>query len=158
MGNKCNDYLEVFYGLDKHEHLPIKLSLHLLFCRKCRTTVRTLTKTEKLLSEKAMAPSRESSKTAASVLNAIENTNLDYHENKTSLRKWALSGTGLFACLLIMVPLLILKGQDFLSLVSTISFSAMICIWCSLFVGNNMDFFVKMSSKMDSKTTGNPMA
>lgn len=154
MGNKCNDFLEIFYGLDKQEHLPIKLSLHLLFCRECRTTVRKLTKAEKLLLEKAVAPSRESSKTAASVLNAIENTNLDFHENKTSLRKWALSGTGLFACLVIMVPLLIIKGQDFLSLVSTISFSTMICTWCFLFVGNNMDFFVKMSSKMEAKING----
>ncbi|MDO4506132.1 MAG: hypothetical protein Q4B64_04225 [Spirochaetales bacterium] len=153
MGNKCNDYLEIFYGLDKHEILPLKLSLHLLFCKECRTTVRTLTKAEKLLSEKALSTSNDSSKTAASVLSAMEETNLDYHEKQTSLRNWALSGTGLLACMIIMIPLLILKGQDFLSVVSTISFSAMLCIWCGLFVGNNMDYFVKMSSRIDSRNS-----
>lgn len=154
MENKCNEYLDVFYGLDKHEHLPLKLSMHLLFCKECRTTVRNLTKAEKLLSEKAMTASDDSSETAANVLNSIAKINLNYHEKKTSLRKWALSGTGLFACFIIMIPLLIIKEQDFLSLISTISLSALLCIWCGLFVGNNMDYFVKMSSRLDSKIHG----
>ncbi|WP_407398727.1 hypothetical protein [Treponema sp.] len=154
MENKCNEYLDVFYGLDKHEHLPLKLSMHLLFCKECRTTVRNLTKAEKLLSEKAMTASDDSSETAANLLNSIAKINLNYHEKKTSLRKWALSGTGLFACFIIMIPLLIIKEQDFLSLISTISLSALLCIWCGLFVGNNMDYFVKMSSRLDSKIHG----
>lgn len=151
MKKNCNDYLEMFYKLDKHELIPLKLSIHLLFCRECRTTVRKLTKAEKLLSEKALSPSDESSRTAAYVLAAIDKTNLNYHEKKTSLKKWALSGTALLVCMIIMIPLLILTGEDMLSLVSTISFSAMLCIWCSLFVGNNMDYFIKMSSKMNTE-------
>lgn len=151
MMKKCNDYLDIFYSLDKHERLPFKVSLHLFFCRECRTTVRKLTEAEKLLSEKALAASDDNSKTAFYVLNAISKTDLNYHEKKTSMKKWALSGTGLIACFLIMIPLLIIKGQDFLSLISTISLSAMLCIWCGLFVGNNMDYFVKMSSRINTK-------
>ena len=147
MNTKCIDYMETFYSLDKHERLPLKISLHLLFCKECRTKVRNLTTAEKLLLKNALSKSEDSSKTATYVLNAISKTSLNYHEKKTSLRKWALSGTGLLACFLIIIPLLIIKGQDFLSLVSTISLSAVLCIWCFLFVGNNMDFFIKMSSR-----------
>ncbi|MCI5830444.1 MAG: hypothetical protein UHY90_05905 [Treponema sp.] len=147
MNRKCIDYMETFYSLDKHERLPLKISLHLLFCKECRTKVRNLTTAEKLLLKNALSKSEDSSKTATYVLNAISKTSLNYHEKKTSLRKWALSGTGLLACFLIIIPLLIIKGQDFLSLVSTISLSAVLCIWCFLFVGNNMDFFIKMSSR-----------
>ena len=147
MNRKSIDYMETFYSLDKHERLPLKISLHLLFCKECRTKVRNLTTAEKLLLKNALSKSEDSSKTATYVLNAISKTSLNYHEKKTSLRKWALSGTGLLACFLIIIPLLIIKGQDFLSLVSTISLSAVLCIWCFLFVGNNMDFFIKMSSR-----------
>lgn len=147
MNRKCIDYMETFYSLDKHERLPLKISLHLLFCKECRTKVRNLTTAEKLLLKNALSKSEDSSRTATYVLNAISKTSLNYHEKKTSLRKWALSGTGLLACFLIIIPLLIIKGQDFLSLVSTISLSAVLCIWCFLFVGNNMDFFIKMSSR-----------
>ena len=147
MNRKCIDYMETFYSLDKHERLPLKISLHLLFCKECRTKVRNLTTAEKLLLKNALSKSEDSSKTATYVLNAISKTSLNYHVKKTSLRKWGLSGTGLLACFLIIIPLLIIKGQDFLSLVSTISLSAVLCIWCFLFVGNNMDFFIKMSSR-----------
>ncbi len=46
---KCKKYFEKFLALDKNEIIPFRVSLHLLFCAKCRTAVRSMSIAEKLL-------------------------------------------------------------------------------------------------------------
>ena len=150
----CENYLEQFYSLDKQERIPLGLSVHLLFCRECRSIVRNLTKAEKILGEKSTQPSSENSQTISSVLKGIKSSNLDYHghhEEKISLRKWAVSGSILLLCTVLMILLMVIDGEKTVFVTGTISLSAIMCIWCGLFVGNNMDYFVKMSSRINSK-------
>ncbi len=156
MKKTCENYLEQFYSLDKQERIPLGLSIHLLFCRECRSIVRNLTRTEKILCEKSSQPSPENSQTVSAVLKGIKTTNLEYHghhEEKISLRKWAVSGSILLLCTVLMILLLVIDGEKTVFITGTISLSAIMCIWCGLFVGNNMDYFVKMSSRINSKNT-----
>lgn len=149
MKKACDYYLDQFYSLDKQERIPLGLCVHLLCCSECRSIVRNLTHAEKMLSHGALQPSTNT-ETFSAVFKGIKDTNLEYRGEKISLRKWAVSGSILLLCIILMIPLLVLKGENTVFTASTISLSAFLCVWCGLFVGNNMDFFVKMSSRFQT--------
>ena len=49
---KCKKYFDKYLSLDKNEIIPFRVSLHLLFCAKCRTAVRSMTAAEALFQNK----------------------------------------------------------------------------------------------------------
>ena len=44
---KCNKIIERYLMLDKHQMIPFDITLHLLFCKKCRLEVVKLVAAEK---------------------------------------------------------------------------------------------------------------
>ncbi|MCD1654172.1 hypothetical protein K7J14_05590 [Treponema zuelzerae] len=45
----CQKAFDRYLSLDKYEHVPLSVTVHLLFCPVCRTSVRRLTLAEKVL-------------------------------------------------------------------------------------------------------------
>ena len=119
---KCEFYMNEFLKLDKNERLPLSLTIHLLLCKDCRTIVRKLT-----LAEQACKMSMEKTvdsydPAVASIMKAI---NSEYKVEE-------------------MHPLITdTSNNSQLSLSFYLVFAGIVTAYCAMFVGCNMDFFVK---------------
>ena len=125
MKNKCDFYMDKFLALDKGERIPLSVSLHLLKCKNCRSQVRLLTKSEKLFSKYAKSSSGENS---ASVKKIIEQIAPDYNPEKYKVIIFA-------------------RTTQLQAFITSISLAGALCGYSALFVGTNLDFFIK---KIDS--------
>ncbi len=45
---KCGNSMEQYLSLDKNERVPLKISMHLLSCKKCRAQIKMLKTAEKV--------------------------------------------------------------------------------------------------------------
>ncbi|MCR5290338.1 MAG: hypothetical protein K6E51_10130 [Treponema sp.] len=141
---KCDTFMDTYLQLDKNAFLPLSLTLHLLTCKKCRTQVRLLTKAEKVLAEPIKVQVPSSDATIEAVLKQINPTyNTQELQSPISLSKWIVSG-------LIMIVLLIVfglftnnMGNSSLLIPFYLTFATIVVTYCAMFIGCNMDFFVK---------------
>lgn len=145
----CTQIMNQFLELDKNQRIPLKLTLHLLLCKKCRTQVRMLTKAEKIASEplKVQVPLTDNSIEA--VLRQI-NPQYDYEESKSpiSLGRWIVSGAAM-VCLMLLFGILTRGSSSQALLISFyLLFAGVVTAYCAFFVGCNMDFFVKKIETM----------
>lgn len=135
---KCDAIMDEFMALDKNEKLPLKVTLHLLNCEKCRTEVRLLTMAEKIAARTMV----------------VSNTDNDFsRDNPVSLKNWILSG---IIMIVFMLSFLILSSSlhsDSLTLAFALVFAFVITAYCALFVGVNLDFFVKKIENYESRHT-----
>lgn len=148
-----------YLSLDKDERVPLSLTIHLLVCPECRATVRYLTRAEKLLSQPLETnyaiPLDENVpiNVVSLALSQISAAGLMYpvivpEEYQVSLFRWLVSGVALAAGFTILpfsslgawsrfvygnaffIPFYIVCGVT-------------ITVYCGMFVGTNIDFFVK---------------
>lgn len=130
----CEKHMDTFLSLDKYERIPLAVTLHLLTCKKCRTQVHYLSLAEKYASEPVrQKPFRD----------ALES--LPVHP--VSMTKWIVWG---IVMILLMVTFgLILNRLDRTSfaIFFNIIFGTLVTVYCALFVGTNMDFFIKKIDK-----------
>jgi hypothetical protein len=142
--------MDVFFALDKRERLPLRLTVHLLFCKECRTAVRLCT-----LAEKAAARPLFQDGEIADVAAIMEKVRAVYpivgnDHPFISLRRWIVLGVVMILAM-IFVSFLTLGGSApgsnalALQFSSYIVFGGMIAVYCAFFVGSNMDFFVKQA-------------
>lgn len=125
----CEKNMDRFMLLDKYERIPASVTLHLLTCKKCRTQVHYLS-----LAEKYAAEARK----PTPLKDAIENL-----AHPVSMTKWIVWG---IVMILLMVTFgLILNRMDrtSLSIFFNIFFGTLVTVYCALFVGTNIDFFIK---------------
>ncbi len=143
---KCEFYMNEFLKLDKNDRLPLSLTIHLLLCKDCRTIVRKLT-----LAEQACRTSME--KTADYYdpsVSAIMKSIIPEYEIKEmpplSLKRWIVSGILMIIAMLFFG---ITEGasNSQLSLSFYLVFAGIVTAYCAMFVGCNMDFFVKHINK-----------
>lgn len=175
--DKCRKYFNRFLAMDKNEILPLCVSLHLLTCVKCRTAVRSMTVAEDLLQQKmgentrrtkprTENPAEEEQNTRRSctaadpvvqaALRRLEEAGLVYSgtpvTGQVSLGKWIAGGFLLILCLAafpftypgqwaaktfavyFILPFYLLTGTA-------------VAVYISVFIGSNMDFFVKKIRK-----------
>ncbi|HOE09781.1 MAG TPA: hypothetical protein PLV89_13045 [Treponemataceae bacterium] len=130
--------------LDRHEHVPLKITAHLLACKKCRTEVRLLTIADKACTKPLSIPVPITSDSITSIMKAVI-PNYTVEEpvfNKVSLKRWVISG-------LVMIFAMLFFGINSYSQNSQIAvsvylvFAAVITAYLALFVAGNMDFFIK---------------
>ncbi len=171
--NKCEKYFDKFLSLDKNEIIPLSVSIHLLLCAKCRTAVRSMSIAEDLLQQdmneaagnkstgvprktdkkKNSFPAAESrDPVVAAALSQIADAGLTYPiepvTGRVSLEKWTVGGIILILCLTFF-PFTALGewGEKVLGEGFSISFYVLtgisIAVYISLFIGSNIDFFVK---------------
>ncbi|MCI5524290.1 MAG: hypothetical protein SO116_07715 [Treponema sp.] len=144
MKNKCDFYMDKFLALDKGERIPLSVSLHLLKCKNCRSQVRLLTKSEKLFSKYAKSSSGENS---ASVKKIIEQIAPDYNPEKykVTIFQWIIYGILLTVGIFFFI--IFARTTQLQAFITSISLAGALCGYSALFVGTNLDFFIK---KIDS--------
>ncbi|WP_296325322.1 hypothetical protein [Treponema sp. UBA3813] len=133
----CEKNMDTFFSLDKYERIPLRLTLHLLSCKKCRTQVHYLSLAEKYASE----PIKQTP-----IKDALENMPV----RPVTMTKWII--WGIIMILLLVVFCLILNRIDRTSfaIFFNIIFGTLVTAYCVLFVGTNMDFFIKKIDKFQT--------
>ncbi|MBO6218111.1 MAG: hypothetical protein J6N81_00855 [Treponema sp.] len=133
----CEKNMDTFLSLDKYERIPLRLTLHLLSCKKCRTQVHYLSLAEKYASE----PIKQTP-----IKDALENMPV----RPVTMTKWII--WGIIMILLLVVFCLILNRIDRTSfaIFFNIIFGTLVTAYCVLFVGTNMDFFIKKIDKFQT--------
>ena len=134
--SKCEKMMDEYLMLDKNQVVPLKLTLHLLSCQKCRSEVHYFSLAEKIAAKelksdadlKAPAIKEEASK------------------NPISMTKWIVGG-------IIMMIFLMFFGVESknatqeLQVLFYIFFAVAVCAYCSVFIATNLDFFIKKIDK-----------
>lgn len=142
--NKCEDMMDKFLMLDKHEHIPLDVTLHLLCCKKCRTQVRYLTKAQNLISEplKISVPITDSK--IDSILRAINPkwSTEDFKIKPVSMAKWIICGI-LMLLFMLTFTFFDKTNSQVPETVFYIFFGLLVTSYCALFIGSNLDFFIK---------------
>ena len=157
----CDRLLTKYFELDKNQLVPVSVFLHLLICPSCRTTVRSLTKAEKLLakplkirkSQKNLQFEQNPDPTIQLVLDRIKASGYefphpDYKIHTVSMGPWLFSG------LFLLIGFTIFPFSSLGQWAHTtfgIAFSLpfyivtgiCITIYCGIFIASNIDFFIK---------------
>jgi hypothetical protein len=143
---KCEFYMDEFLKLDKNDRLPLSLTIHLLLCKECRTIVRNLT-----LADQACKASMNKTVDSydPSVTAIMKSINPEYQVKEMqplSLTRWIVSGIVMIIAMLFFG---ITEGANNsqLSLSFYLVFAGIVTAYCAMFVGCNMDFFVKHINK-----------
>lgn len=148
----CENYMEKFFSLDKHARLPFKLSMHLLFCKKCRSQVRALTLAEKACASPLKNETFENDATLLSIMKQIDPSYTPTEKIKpVSFRNWIIFGILMVVALLFISALNVSATSTSLSFYFYIIFACIVTVYCALFIGSNMDFFIKQIDKIPPK-------
>ncbi len=132
---KCEKYMDTFLALDKYERIPLRVTLHFLLCKKCRSQARYLTLAEKFASE----PIRQTP-----IKDALENISI----KPVSMAKWIISGI-LMILMMVTFGLYLNKTDSYnFAIIFNALFGLLLTAYCAIFVATNMDFFMKKSSKL----------
>lgn len=152
---KCENAFDRYLALDKNEWVPFRVTLHLIICPTCRTGVRKMTRAEKNLASPLgliQAVNSDDSKIALA-LERITAAGLAYSikapaDSHVSLFRWLISGVALIAGFAI-IPFTSIGiwstsalGKSF-SVPFYILCGVAITAYCGMFVGTNIDFFIK---------------
>lgn len=138
--NECSKVMDKFLELDKNERFPLWITKHLLTCAECRSNVRMFTRAERFLAQENDA---ESPFTYAAISDVKEKLYPgSTKEKKVPLLYWLIIGIILVVCM-IFASVSVNKYFPELQSISFIFVAAIITTYCMLFVGMNMDFFVK---------------
>ena len=142
----CKTTMNTFFELDKNERLPVKITLHLLRCKKCRSLVRSLTLAEKASSKSLLQTKIPTDDSVISIMQHIEKqTFVPSQQHQVSLAKWIIGG--IFMIGLMLFFNFSTNKSPSLTLLFAIVFSGIVCAYCAIFVGSNLDFFVKKIQK-----------
>lgn len=144
--DKCKEIMDQFLMLDKNQKLPLKITLHLLACKECRTQIRLCSLAEKAASKPLNTNLPLDNTTLVSIMSKIDANYSEAPEQikHVSLAHWIIIG-------IVMLVAMLFYGIQTVSLNSTIMvvpfylcFAGIVCVYCALFVGSNLDFFVKL--------------
>lgn len=154
---KCAAAFERYLALDKHQHVPLSLTLHLFMCPVCRAAVRQVSRAESLLS-KSLTPvspkaSLKDDPVLAAAMEKIVAAGLAYpvHEpvaKRVSLFRWFIVGVllaGGFAVLPFSASGVMMTEEFGTALVVPfyILCGCAVTAYGGLFIGTNIDLFVK---------------
>ncbi len=145
--NDCNKVMEEYLGLDKGERVPLKVTLHFLTCKNCRTQARLLRSAERSSVPDSCKQTALDDAAILAVMNKISAKN-NGKKNPISLSKWIIGGAAMVV-LFIVFSVFEKPGSNHpLTVYTYIELAALITAYCALFIRSNMDFFVK---KIDTK-------
>ena len=144
MNETCEKQMNRFLMLDKNERIPLGVTLHLLKCPKCRNEGRLMTMAERI----AARPLKISLPVSAeSILDSISTLNPSWkiEPRPVSMKKWVVGGIFMIVFMLFFNFFASFFGirNETLQLYFYLVFLGFVIFYCMLFVGTNMDFFVK---------------
>lgn len=150
MNKHCESYMNDFLSLDAGERLPLSLTLHLLFCKECRSQVRAMSSAQK----NAVRPFIKSIEVdSPSVINAMKKLDPQWKPKvrPVSMIQWIISGIVMISALIFFALIcdLFVQSQAYMVAYAFITAGA-VTAYCAVFIASNLDFFVK---KISSKTS-----
>ena len=111
------------------------MTIHFLCCKKCRTQARYLTLAERYASE----PIRPTP-----IKDALENIPI----KPVSMAKWIIAGIIMILMMVFSGILFNKAGNSTFAIILNLNFGLIITAYCAIFVGTNIDFFMKKSKKL----------
>ena len=141
--NECNRIMDIYLGLDKGERVPLEVTLHLLTCSKCRKQVKLLKNAEKLTRAPLEVPVPIDDEAIISVMKKID-PNYSLSKNPISITKWIVGGVAMILFMLTFGLSSFQEANTGFLISFYILFAVAITSYCALFVGTNMDYFIKM--------------
>ena len=155
---KCNRIMDTFLLLDKDEHIPLNVTAHLLVCRKCRSQVRLLTRAEHLSALPLSIETPLTDTKLKSIMKKVHAMKRDWQKdesvpNPISMKGWVISG--ILMIILMLTFALFSRNNSVLSLAFYLVFAMIITVYSALFIGSNIDFFIK---KINTNNTAATMA
>lgn len=142
----CEFYMDKFFSLDKNDRLPLSLTIHLLLCKECRTTVRKFTLAEQACKTFMNKTVDIQDPTITAIMKSVVPEYQVPEIQPLSLKRWVVSG------ILMIIAMLFFgvtgtASDSQLSLSFYLVFAGIVTAYCAMFVGCNMDFFVKYINK-----------
>ena len=119
----CEKAMDRFLELDKGERIPLQVTAHLLRCRHCRTQVRLMSLAERVAARRSGQPVSQ--------------------QNPVTLTGWVVGGVCMIVLMLAFALVAELYARFALQTAFYLVFAGSVTAYCALFVGANMDFFVK---------------
>ncbi len=150
MNDKCDSMMELYFSLDNHSRLPLRLSMHLLTCKKCRSEVRSMTLADKACKHPLSDPDAIGLK--SSILKVMQKIDPEFEKkqqrNPITFAIWIISFIAFIICVLCLS---IFKPHAMSRNLALIFYSLVglaVVIFCIFFIYSNMGFFIK---KIDKK-------
>lgn len=145
--NICEKIMNEYIMLDKNERVPLKITLHMMKCKKCRRQIKMLSLAEKQLAEplKIQVPLTDS--TIENVLNKISpDLYKKMLKRPVSTAGWISGGIILFLCLIMLMKFISELDSRNLSLFCSLMIAVIVTVYCTIFVISNIDIFIKKIS------------
>lgn len=141
--DECSKIMDTYLELDKGERIPWKVTLHLLTCSKCRKQVKMLKAAEKIARSPIEIPVPIDD---SSILAVMSKINPDYqnYKNPISIAKWIIAGVIMILFMLTFGLSSYQKADKAIMISFYILFACVVTAYCAMFVGTNMDYFVKL--------------
>ncbi len=146
MNDKCEDFMNQYLMLDKGERVPLKLSLHLLGCKKCREQIKLLKLAEKEISAPLKIEMPVTDASIQKIISQIHVQQKDRFYKPLPFAGWIIGG-------LLMIALLfssLLSMQDIqnrsLSIWYALTIAGCVTAYCAVFVCSHIDLFIKKLS------------
>ncbi len=145
--NKCEKLLNKYLELDKNQRVPFKLTLHLLFCRKCRQQIKVLSMAEKTLSSPLELQTPVTDNSIKEILTKINSEQYKKVQKKSPKKALYLT-TGLVLVAIIFSSLNFLGKLNNDDLILAYSWFLATCITAYIvsFIYSNIDIFIKKLS------------
>jgi len=142
---ECNRVMDAYLSLDKGERVPFNMTWHLLTCAKCRRQVKALRMAEKI----AKAPLEiQVPIDDDSILAVMKKINPQYTNSKNpiSITRWVIYGLAMILFMSVFGFSKFQEASKWVLISFYLLFALAVTAYCAIFVGTNMDFFVKMMS------------
>ncbi len=141
----CTQTMNRYMELDKGERVPFAVTWHMLTCKKCRSQIKLL----KLAEQKAAAPLKIpapiTDNTIADVLARISaQEDLKKKKNPVPIAGWVFGGIAMILLMLVFNLITEGIGSRLLLVSFYLIFAGVITAYCAMFIGSNIDFFVKV--------------
>lgn len=147
----CEKIMDSYIALDRGEVVPFKVWIHLLFCSQCRTEVRFLSLADKACSKPLTIERKTHESLSTSIMMSIQKdpeSAMLFKPKEVSLKKWILSGLIMLFAMLFF-GLNVYSQNTQIALPVYLVFAIFITGYCALFVGSNLDFFIKKLKNLE---------
>lgn len=142
---RCEEIIDTYLMLDKHERLPVSVCIHLLTCKKCRTQVRMMTQAEEKLSSPLSIQLPFSDLKLCNIMKNVDPAFDIKSICPVSMRRWVITGIFMIIAIILFEILdYLLPSAKVISLSIHLVFGISIVFYCTFFIACNLEFFVKI--------------
>lgn len=155
----CREVTNKYFCLDKDERVPASVTLHLLFCKKCRTLIRNMSIAAESFPEEMSEFMPQNNPLFLKTMNQIELEELSETGKRfktVSLIPWLAGAVIIIACFSFLpftdVGRWAEKYLGKIFIIQFISFFVLVLVcYILIFIDKNLDFFVKKFGLPNSK-------